>query len=289
MLDLNRLAGFRLVASEGGYAKAARAAPYPITQPALHQQVRKLEAEVGVALLERVGKDTMRPTPAGARLLELVEPFLRELPRVVGSLRTGAFTGTLTIAAEPLLIRRLLPQWLAALRRRQPKVRLSVLSTPQADLGLLRSGKADVLLCHLPETPADIAADQVAVAYACLVVPKARGLTRSPQALASLADLPFLSYPALSRPQALQLQALAEAGASPTDVITLESADTMLGYVEAGLGWSLVPSLDPEGPKGRLLTAYPWGKPRQTFAIAMAWRKDAPEHPMLDAMLACAP
>ena len=55
MVDLHRLEGFWLVATHGGYARAARAAAYPITQPALHQQVKKLEAEVGITLLERVG------------------------------------------------------------------------------------------------------------------------------------------------------------------------------------------------------------------------------------------
>ena len=49
MVDLHRLAGFHLVATEGGYARAARAAPYPITQPALHQQVKKLEADLKAA------------------------------------------------------------------------------------------------------------------------------------------------------------------------------------------------------------------------------------------------
>ena len=100
MIDLHRLAGFHLVAKEGGYAKAARAAPYPITQPALHQQVRKLEGEVGITLLERVSKDRMQPTPAGAQLLNFIKPFFRDLPRVVDSVRTGNFDGALTIHAE---------------------------------------------------------------------------------------------------------------------------------------------------------------------------------------------
>jgi hypothetical protein len=81
MIDLHRLAGFWLVATEGGYSRAARAADYPITQPALHQQVKKLEGEVGLELLERIGKDRMRPTPAGAHLLAFVTPFLRDLPQ----------------------------------------------------------------------------------------------------------------------------------------------------------------------------------------------------------------
>ena len=115
MIDLHRLAGFHLVATSGGYAKAARAADYPITQPALHQQVKKLEAEVGVELLTRVGKDTMQPTPAGQHLLDFVSPFFRDLPRVVEMARSGDYDGSLTIYAESLLIRQLLPGWLLSL------------------------------------------------------------------------------------------------------------------------------------------------------------------------------
>ena len=289
MTDLNRLAGFHLVASEGGYAKAARAAPYPITQPALHQQVRKLEADVGVALLERVAKDRMQPTPPGARLLAFVGPFLRDLPRVVASLREGAFAGALTIHAESLLIRQLLPPWLIALRRRQPRVELRLHELVAVDLELLRSGRADALVAHLPEVPADVASQVVATVHACLVVPKEHAPPRGRPRLADLADVPFLGYPPGSRPHALQLQALALHGIAPRDTIAVDTADTILGYVEAGLGWSLVPSLDPEGPKGRRLAAYAWGRPRVTFPIVLAWRRDAPEHPMLDALIACAP
>lgn len=289
MIDLQRLAGFHLVATQGGYARAARAAPYPITQPALHQQVRKLEQQVGLQLLERVGKDRMRPTPAGAHLLAFVGPFLRDLPRVVASLRSGEFDGSLSIHAESLLIRELLPPWLLALRRRRPGVRLHLQELIRVDVDLLRSGAADVLVANLPETPPDIATQVVATVYACLVVPREHAPRRGRPRLADLAALPLLCYPPGSRQHALQLQALAQHGISPASTIALDTADTILGYVEAGLGWSLVPSLVPEGPRTRRLSAHPWGHPRVTFPIVMAWRKDAPEHPMLDALIACAP
>jgi DNA-binding transcriptional LysR family regulator len=178
MIDLHRLAGFHLVATSGGYAKAARAAAYPITQPALHQQVKKLEAEVGVELLMRVGKDTMQPTPAGQRLLDFVTPFFRDLPRVVEGVRTGDYDGALTIHAESLLIRQLLPGWLLALRKRRPKAQLTLQELLQVDVDVLRRGAADVMLAHLTEIPDDIAAQQVATGYACLVVPKANAPRR---------------------------------------------------------------------------------------------------------------
>lgn len=290
MVDLHRLEGFHLVASHGGYARAARAAAYPITQPALHQQVKKLEAEVGLQLLERVGKDRMRPTPAGAHLLAFVGPFLRDLPTVVKRLRTGEFDGALSIQAESLLIRQLLPGWLVALRKRRPHCQLQLQEMLRGDVTPLRTGAADAIVAWLPEVPDDIASQVVAWLHPCLVVPKERAPARGRSlALQDLADLPFLAYPVGGRPHELQMQALASAGVVPASTIGLDTADAMLGYVESGLGWSLVPSLDPHGPPGRRLAAYPWGKPRVAFPVLLAWRKDAPENPMLDALIACAP
>lgn len=290
MIDLHRLEGFHLVATHGGYARAARASSYPITQPALHQQVRKLEAEVGLQLLERIGKDQMRPTPAGAHLLAFVGPFLRDLPTVVRRLRTGEFDGALSIQAESLLIRQLLPGWLVALRKRRPQCQLHLQEMLRGDVTPLRTGEADAIVAWLPEVPDDIASQQVAELFPCLVVPKERAPGRGRTVrLQDVTDMPFLAYPIGGRPHQLQMQALANAGVVPTQTISLDTADAILGYVESGLGWSLVPSLDPHGPPGRRLAAYPWGKPRVTFPVRLAWRKDAPENPMLDALIACAP
>jgi len=289
MIDLHRLLGFHLVATEGGYARAARAAAYPITQPALHQQVKKLEAEVGVTLLERVGKDRMQPTPAGVRLLAFVGPFLRDLPGVVRSLQTGAFDGPLAIQAESLLIRQLLPNWLLALRRQRPKVQVHLQEIASPDVAALRTGRADVMVAHLPEVPDDIAPQPVAELHPFVVAPRGGRQRHRSLQLRDLADLPFLAYPLGSRQHALQMQALATHGMVPAQTMNLDTADTILGFVESGLGWSLVPSLDPKGPIGRRLVSVPLARPRVTFPVVMAWRKDAPENPMLDAMLACAP
>ena len=207
MVDLHRLAGFHLVATEGGYAKAARAASYPITQPALHQQVRKLEAEIGTTLLERVGKDRMQPTPAGQHLLQFLSPFFRDLPCVINSVRTADFDGSLTIHAESLLIRQLLPGWLMNLRKKRAKAQLHLQELIHVDINLLRSGSADVLIAHIPDVPDDIASQEIATVHACLVVPRERAKKRGRPKLDELTDMPFLSYPVGSRQYALQLPA----------------------------------------------------------------------------------
>src|SRR5262249_61602674 len=92
--SVERLEGFYWVARTGGYARAARAFPYPITQPGVHRQVRRLEQELGgVILFERVGRDAMRPTPAGALLYALCAPFFEELPRVGRAIGSGRLRG----------------------------------------------------------------------------------------------------------------------------------------------------------------------------------------------------
>ena len=91
MIQLQRLEGFYWVARCEGYARAARAFPYPITQPGVHQQVKRLESELGVRLFERVGKDRVVLTPQGRALYEYVAPFYEGLPGVCSLGRRDVF------------------------------------------------------------------------------------------------------------------------------------------------------------------------------------------------------
>src|SRR5438128_8064432 len=103
MIQLGRLEGFYWVARSGGYAKAARAFPYPITEPGVHQQVRRLEEDLGVKVFARVAKDAMQLTPAGRALYDLVAPFLEELGVLHRALASGTYGGTLRLHAAGLL------------------------------------------------------------------------------------------------------------------------------------------------------------------------------------------
>ena len=46
---------------------------------------------------------------------------------------------------------------------------------------------------------------------------------------------------------------------------------------------------DRGGPTGRRLAAFPLPRQRVTFPVVVAWRRDAPVSPLLDALLECAP
>ena len=290
MIQMNRLEGFYWVARTGGYSKAARAFPYPITQPAVHQQVKKLEAEVGVPLFERVGKDTIQLTPAGEQLYAFVAPFYGGLEALVRSLRAEAYGGELRIFSAGMILRRLLPPWIRRLQRRHPGIRIALreLHTPDADL--LLSGKADLMVAAQPEMIDAFESRQIATLYPFLVLPANHRLAnRARVSLKELSEDTFVGYTPHTLQHELQMQELARHGVRPTRIITVDSVDTILGYVDAGLGYSLVPELSPEGPRLKGVIAKLLSGKRHHYPVLAVWRKSSAQNPLLQAALETAP
>lgn len=290
MIQLHRLEGFHWVAKTGGYARAARAFPYPITQPAVHQQVRKLEDELGMSLFERVAKERVQLTPAGRTLHRFVAPFFEGLPAVVRAVRGQEQGGELVVFAEPLLLRHLLPAWLLRMQQAAPQLELDLHEMRDVDVVPLRAGAADLLVCYLPEPPDDVATQRVATLKPYLVLPadhpKAKRKRLAPKDIEKEA---FIAYTKGSRVHDLQLQALAQFGVRPERQIHVTSADTILGFVASGLGYSIVPHLDDNGPVTAGVCSHRLVRPKVEFDVVAVWRRDAPENRMLDVALETAP
>lgn len=283
-LSLHRLEGFYWVGRTGGYARAARAFPYPITQPAVHAQVKKLEDELGVKLFERVAKDRMAPTPAGQRLYDFVRPFFESLPSVVRSVRGGDFGGELRIASASMLLRHLLPGWIRRFHAERPETRVHLEEEGDDLVALLRAGTVDVVVDHLYEVPDDVATMKVATLNGFVVAPAGD----DDLDVQSLADTPFVAYAPGQHARDLQFAALTELDVAPPSMLSGKSAETILGFVSAGLGWSILPWFGADGPELPDVRSMPIDHPGARFEIVAAWRKDTPENPLLDAFLECA-
>jgi len=289
-VQIQRLEGFYWVARHQGYARAARAFPYPITEPGVHQQVRRLEEELGMKLFERVGKDRVALTPAGRALHAFVAPFLEQLPLVVASLREGSFAGTLRIGASGLALRHLLPPWLRRLKAKRPEIDIALSELKVADLPLLRSGEVDCLVDHLPDVPEDVAVRRVGEAHAFIAIPSDHPLaSRVSLRLPDLTGEPFVAYHADLKSRELQLRALELHGGPPGRLHSADSAESILGLVAAGLGWSLIPWLGETGPRVAGVVTRRLDVPGSSFPLYAAWRKAGPPNPFVQAALELAP
>lgn len=107
-MNLRRLRHFILVADTGSLTAAAAA--IPIAQPALTRQMRELEEEMGVALLQRLPRG-VRLTQAGVSFYESAQLMLAEAARLAQKLaRAQASTqATVVLGVSPTLAGLLLP------------------------------------------------------------------------------------------------------------------------------------------------------------------------------------
>ncbi|MBZ4395475.1 LysR family transcriptional regulator [Myxococcus sp. MISCRS1] len=289
MIQLQRLEGFYRVARAEGYARAVRSFPYPITQPGIHQQVKRLESEVGVALFERVGKDRVVLTPEGRALYSHVAPFLEGLDAVVQSLRKGEVGGTLRIHASGHVLRHLLPAWLRRLQARRPDIEVVLHESKVPAVDILSAGDTDLVVDHLPEVPEDVEARVVGHTAPFLVLPSNHPQAKSRRVrLDLLRDDAFIAYSTDKYLRELQLAELARAGVRPRRLHAADSSETILGFVSAGLGYSLLASLLPGGPREAGVVARPLpGAP--SGAIQAAWRRSSARSPLIQAALTLAP
>lgn len=279
-MNLNRLEGFYWVAREGGYSAAARAFPRDITQPAIHQQVRRLEEELGTELLERAGYRRVRLTPAGERLYAYCRPFFEGIPDLLASL--DGERRRLRIEAAGLVIHRLLPAWLRRVRRARDDLELEIAELNGPELDRLRTGELDLVIDHLPSVPAGIATREVAVAHPFIVVPREHPRGADPSALlASLATTPLVCYPPAFDQHARQMAAVREHIGEPVQTIAASSVEVILSFVAAGLGYSIVPWLDRKGPRRAGVVAIAPAGHEERFPIHAAWSRRSPLAPTI--------
>jgi DNA-binding transcriptional LysR family regulator len=124
--DLNDLSAFMTVAQAGGFRDAARLGG--VSASSLSEAVRRLEARLGVRLLNRTTR-SIAPTEAGARLLERLRPALGEIEAaidVVNAFRDRP-AGTLRLNVPAAAARLVLPSIVASFLKAYPDIRLEVI------------------------------------------------------------------------------------------------------------------------------------------------------------------
>jgi DNA-binding transcriptional LysR family regulator len=287
---LHELEGFYRVAKAGSYARAAREFPYPISQPGVFAQVRRLEAQLGVRVLERAAKDRMVPTHAGRHLLAFCAPFFEGLPEVVRAAIRGDIAARLRIDAGALEIQEVLPAWVRDVRAHHRDIQIELREIDAADYGRLFRDEVDIIVEHQSNVPRGVSTRVVARHRPFLVAPSDHPLTRGRRVrVEDFLDEPFVAFhPALPQ-HALQLGALRTVGREPERITFAPSVASILSFVAAGLGYSLIPWPSPAGPRVPNVAVIPIRRPRTRFPVLATWRTRTVPDPILDAVLRLAP
>lgn len=138
------------VADRGHFGEAAKACH--VSQPTLSTQLKLLEDQLGVVLVER-GPGRARPTPAGEAVLPIARGILASLDDVVAmaGLSSENLGGLVRLGTAPTIGPYFLPRLLPQLHERYPKLEIYVREDrPSALEGFLGEGSLDCILTPLP-------------------------------------------------------------------------------------------------------------------------------------------
>jgi DNA-binding transcriptional LysR family regulator len=249
MLSPHRLRLLTELSRRGTIAAVADALAY--TPSTVSEQLRTLEGEVGVTLLER-GPRSVRLTPAADALVRDAETILAGLDAARADARAvaGLERGTITLASFPSAGASIVSEALRRLRAERPGVALRVLDAePAESIPLLRAGEVDAAVVYEYAYAAPWPADGIVQRpllddpmLACL--PPDRPPTEDGRvALADLRDEPFVAGRSGSACFAFARAACARRGFEPEVAFETDDIGFTCALVNAGLAVALMPEL----------------------------------------------
>jgi len=249
--DVNALRVVKAISDEGSITAAAAKLGY--SQPAISQLLKRLEARLGVGLVERVGRG-VRLTSAGrilARHAPAVTTALDAAAEELAELR-GLHSGRVRLVGFPSASPTIVPRLLAALGERHPGVTLTyVEAEPPEAVELVRENQADIALTFSypgdRSDPHGTSARGLSVVTAGIdelvaVLPSGHPqATSSPLDVATLASEAWIAGCPRCRGHLLELAG--RAGFTPRIAIETDNAVAVEGLVAQGIGVATLPRL----------------------------------------------
>jgi LysR family hydrogen peroxide-inducible transcriptional activator len=257
-----------------------------VSQPTLSTQIRKLEDELGVTLVERAPRKMML-TAAGREIVERARRIVGEVEQMKEAARRtrDPEAGSVRLGMFPTLGPYLLPHVMPDLRKRFPRLELLLVEEKSPVLlSRLHDGKLDAALLALPFHDDQLHAEFLFEEPFVLAVSERHALAG--HASLSMSDLARQRLLLLEDGHCLRDQALDVcqlAGASEKSEFQATSLETLRQMVAANVGVTLLPMLAVKPPVAcsESIRLLPFRDSPPSRRIALAWRKSSAMHGFL--------
>ncbi len=266
------------------FSKAAEACF--VSQPTLSTQIRKLEEELGVSLVERAPRHIML-TPIGEDIAHRARHVLRDIEHIktAARLSKNPATGTIKLGIFPTLAPYLLPHVIPEIRQNFPELKLQLAEEKTEDiLQMLDQGRLDAGLLALPVDEPGL--DIVVLFEEPFVMAMPANHPLSDKKTICIKDLEGEELLLLEEGHCLRQHALEVcelAGAHERMDFHATSMETLRQMVATNAGLTLMPVLavKPPIPKTDNISIRPFSPPVPSRTIVLVWRKSSPLGPFL--------
>jgi DNA-binding transcriptional LysR family regulator len=243
VLENFRIRVFRTVAHHLNFSRAAE--ELLLTQPAVTQQVKALEDELGVPLFDRSG-GRITLTAGGTVLLPLADQMREISDQAFAAVAeaSGEPAGELAVGASQTIAQYLLPNFIAGFMKAHPRIRIVARSgNTKAMLDDLVAHQIQVALVEGPDQRKDLNIEPFFQDHMVLVVPTSHEWADQEIGIEALTQQPLLMREFGSGSRRVVEKAIVAAGLRKKDLriqMELDSTEGLLSAVEAGLGVTFV-------------------------------------------------
>jgi len=277
-MTIRQLQYFLRIAELRSFSKAA--AYLHVAQPALGLQIRKLEEELGVKLLNRHSRGVI-PTEAGLLLRDHAQIILRQIDRAKLSVEdlAGPPRGRIAVGLTPTLNLILATQLVERCRRDFPSVSLAIVDGMSEDLmEWVENDRLDLALSYNPSAVQGLVCEPLLVEDLCLIGP-GDAPTRPGDTVGfdDIAELPMILTSVTSGLRSIVEEAAHAHGFDLDVVLEIDSVTAMKEMAIKGVGYAILPmgSVMREVEDGRL-SARPFINPVLSRKLYLAYSAKRP-------------
>lgn len=286
-MKLEQLRFFHAVAEMGSFTAASRA--LHLTQPAVSNQVKNLEEELGQRVFERSGR-TVRLTRAGEVLYTHTRRIFQQVREAEGILEDlkSLRAGRLLLGMVDVMSIHVLPRIFRVFHNSFPRVEISIEVDNSANLSRgVRDGRFDLGFVTLPLLEENLVSVPVYNDVMRAIAPAGHPLTRKKRVtLEDLASTTMIVYKRGSVTHSIIEQIFRSAGIELEPDMEIDRPEAMKKLVEAGLGVSIMPemSIAREVEEGSLVVL-PTGDIRFERQLGLIYRQAQVFSPSVAAFL----
>src|SRR5438552_3249535 len=243
-MEIHQLRYFVAVADEGSFSRAA--AKVRVAQPSLSQQIRKLEAEVGQPLFDRLPRSVVL-TEAGRCFIDYARQILASIGdarRCVDELKDEV-AGRLAVGAIPTIAPYVLPELVVTFQKHYPEVTLDIVEdVTEGITRRIEAGELDVALASTCQQSPTLRRESLGNEPLLALVPEGHSLAK--QTLITLDDLKSQRFLLLHEMHCLSQQVnhlLESHRLHPEVALAGSQLSTIANMVAAEIGVSIVPQM----------------------------------------------
>jgi len=282
-MNLRDLKYLVAVAEHRHFGRAAEACF--VSQPTLSTQLKKLEEELGVTLIERTNRQVLL-TAVGERVVAQAQRVLREANHLnhIAEEYTDPFGGEFRLGVIPTVAPYLLPKILSPIRKHLPNLKTQLTEGQTAVISrMLREGDLDAVILALPIEEENVVERKLYTEPFYMAVSRAHALANKKKV--TVDDLDDEQVLLLEDGHCLRDQALEVCNshnAVENTNFRATSLETLRQMVVADVGVTLMPELAVPAKPAAGIRYIPFRGEIPHRDIGLCWRKSSPREPLLE-------